>query len=250
MKYFSPLITSLLWVLSVVAGGPLAAQDGTDPLQIILNLEKKMYVSGRAEMVMTHTDKNGIKDDFSFIAYAKDNNQKIILRVLAPARMMGNDMLFQERNVWVFDKKAGREMKIPANQSFGGTGFSYGDVLRLNYSSNFLPKITQTLDDGWILELSAKERDAPYFRVTLEIARDFSPRKGTCWSRTGEVVKEMVWSQVRDAGTGPKPQTLTVTSPLDPGEVSVLTIMQETRRDYPDHIYNRRNLSARLEEKL
>lgn len=247
--FFKTNLAAGMAVLFLTAS-PLGAQTEIDPVQIVQNMEKKMYVSGRAEMTMSHTDKTGTRDDFSFVAYTKDNNQKIILRVLAPARMLGNDMLFQERNVWVFDKKAGREMKIPANQSFGGTGFSYGDVLRLNYSSNFTPSISQTLADGWILELAAKERDAPYFRVTLEIASDYTPRKGTCWSRTGEVVKEMVWSLSKDVGTGLRPQTMTVTSPLDPGEVSVLTITKELRREYPDRIYNRRNLSARLEEKL
>ena len=184
------------------------------------------------------------------MVYAKDNNQRIILRVLFPPKIMGNDLLFQDRNVWALDKKTSREMKIPANQSFGGTGLSYGDVLRLNYSSNFNPTILETLEDGWIINLAAKERDAPYFRVVLEISRDFSPRKGTCYTRTGDVVKTMVWEDLRDAGTGMRPQKLTVTSPLEPESFSTLTIHRENRKDYPDNIYNKRNLAARLEEKL
>lgn len=236
-----------LLVLYLFNGLILQAQT---PGEMISAMEKKMFVNGKSELSLNSRDSQGNQEDYKFMAYAKENNQRIILRITFPPKIMGNDMLFQDRNVWVLDKKTSREMKIPANQSFGGTGLSYGDVLRLNYSSNFVPSIVETLEDGWILNLAAKERDAPYFRVVLEISRDFSPRKGTCYSRTGEVVKTMVWEDLRDAGTGVRPQKLTVTSPLEPQAFSTLTIHRETREDYPDNIFNKRNLSARLEEKL
>jgi len=234
--------------LSLVLTLPLWAQN--QGAEIVQAMEKKMYPNAKTEMVLKHTSNTGEVEEFKMVSYAKDNNQRIIVRFTAPARMIGNDLLMQDRNVWLFDAKAGREVKIPSNQSFGGTGFSYGDVLRLNFSDNYGSTVMETTDHDWTVELVAKMRDAPYYRVVLVVGKDYSPKKGSCYTRNGELLKEMAYTEVKDAGTGAKPLTVTVTSPLDPKDVSSLTLVKETKKDYPDNIFNKRNLSARLEEKL
>lgn len=226
----------------------LAAQP--QALDIVRAMEVKMYPNAKTDMVLRHSSGSGDVEEYKMTSYAKDNNQRIIVRFTAPARFVGNDLLMQDRNVWLYDAKAGREVKIPSNQSFGGTGFSYGDVLRLNFSDNYTAEIQETTAQAWTVELTAKLRDAPYHRVVLVIGKDYSPLKGSCYTRNGELLKEMAYTDVRDAGNGPKPLTVTVTSPLDAKDVSSLTVVKETKKDYPDNIFNKRNLSARLEEKL
>lgn len=242
-----PVLSLLLWGGTVFT---LAAEP--QAIDVIRAMEKKMYPNAKTEMVLKSTS-SGTVEEFKMTAYAKDNNQRIIVRFTAPARIVGNDLLMQDRNVWLYEPKAGREVKVPSNQSFGGTGFSYGDVLRLNFSDNytakFLPGDPGPTED-WTIELTAKLRDAPYYRVVLVVGRDETPKKGQCFTRNGELLKEMIYGEVRDAGTGAKPLTVTVTSPLDPKDVSTLTIVKETAKDYPDNLFNKRNLAARLEEKL
>jgi len=244
----TPTRTALTLGLALVLALPAGAQSTA--MGIVQAMEKKMYPNSKTEMVLKHTSNSGETDEYRMISYAKDNNQRIIVRFQAPARMVGNDLLMQDRNVWLYDAKAGREVKIPTNQSFGGTGFSYGDVLRLNFSDNYVPVIQGETAQGWTIELTAKLRDAPYYRVVLVVAKDFSPSKGSCYTREGELLKEMVYSDTRDVGNGAKPLTVTVSSPLDAKDVSSLTILKETKKDYPDNLFNKRNLSARLEEKL
>lgn len=227
----------------------LPAMAQSHPVEIIKTMEARMYPNSKTEMVLKSTSAAGT-DEFRMTSYAKDNNQRIIVRFSAPARMVGNDLLMQDRNVWLYDAKAGREVKVPSNQSFGGTGFSYGDVVRLNFSDNYVPTLQSSTDDAWILELVAKLRDAPYYRIVLTVGKDYNLRQGQCYTRNGELLKEMVYSDVRNAGNGVKPLTITVTSPLNPQDVSTLTILKETPKDYPDNIFNKRNLSARLEDKL
>jgi outer membrane lipoprotein-sorting protein len=236
----------------VLAGTPLGAESTApaDPRTIVQTMEKKMDPNAKTDMVLVHTDKNGTREEYRMTSYTKDNNQKIIVRFTAPARMVGADLIMLDRNVWAFDKASGRETKIPTNQSFGGTGFSYGDVLRLNFSDNYVPVVTAEDTKTWTLELTAKERDAPYYRIALVVGKDFNPVTGTCFTRSGDVVKTMAYTDVRDLGSGPKPVTVTVRSPLDEKDVSSLTVAAEQRKDYPDNIFNKRNLAARLEEKL
>jgi len=221
-----------------------------DALAIVKAMEKKMYPNAKTEMLLVHITSQGEREEYRMVSYTKTNNQKIIVRFTAPARMVGSDIIMLDRNVWAFDPASGREVKIPTNQSFGGTGFSYGDVLRLNFSDNYIPVLKTSDAQTWTLELTAKERDAPYFRIVLVIDRNFNPQTGTCYTRAGDLVKTMDYTEPKDLGAGAKPATITVKSPLDEKEVSSLTVVKEVRKDYPDNVFNKRNLSARLEEKL
>lgn len=242
-----------LLILAASLFAPLAAQSqpakNTAPSpgdDIVVKMEKLMFPDAKTVMRLESVF-DGKKETYEMTSFARDNNQKIIVRFSAPASMVGSDLLMLDRNVWLYDPKTAREMKIPSNQSFGGTGFSYGDVLRLNYSDNYSAAVSSETDASWTLELSSKQRDAPYHRIVLEVDRGYSPIRGKCYSRSGELVKEMAWSKTGDAGAGAKPLAVTVTSPLDPEDRSVLTIVSETAKSWPPNIFNKKNLSARME---
>lgn len=258
----TPIRAALAFAAALFAVLPVAAQragqagaPGTAPVAdsaaaaIIRAMEKKMYPDSRTGMTLESTH-DGIKERYVMTCFARDNNQRIIVRFHAPANMVGSDLLMLDRNVWLYDPSSGREMKIPSNQSFGGTGFSYGDILRLNFSDNYTPVVAGEDAASWTLELTAKERDAPYNRITLVVSKAYDPRSGKCYTRSGELVKEMVYSQVADAGGGKKPLVISVTSPLDPKDRSVLTITSERPKTYPAQVFNKKNLSARLEEQF
>ena len=243
-----------IWAV-ILAGaavcGPLFAQEppAADPVQLIRNAERLLYPDARAVARLHFQAADGRSEDYGAIYFARDRNQKIIVRMTAPPSEVGNDLLMIEQNVWAYERKINRIMKVPSNQSFGGTGFSYGDVVRLNFSDNYSASLKAEEEKVYRLELIAKDRGAPYYRIMLEIARPGGwPLQGICYARNGAVVKEIRYSEVRDIGTGAKPVVVTVTSPLDPGAVNTLTLVKEERRDLPDRIFNRRNLEARLEE--
>ncbi len=236
--------------LSAALALPLTAQSApptADANVIVRSMENLMYPDAKSELTLVSTV-GGKTETYAMTSYARDLNQLIIVRFREPAKLVGSDLLMLDRNVWLYEPKAGREMKIPSNQSFGGTGFSYGDVLRLNFSSNYDASVISQTDDSWTLELKARQRDAPYSRIELAVSKDYLPLSGKCFTRTGELIKEMVYTAVADAGAGKKPLTVTVTSPLDPEDVSTLTVVRETRRTYPPNVFNKKNLAARLEE--
>jgi outer membrane lipoprotein-sorting protein len=231
--------------------GQLLAQEAApaDPVELIRNAERLLYPNARAVARLHFQSANGKTEDYGAVYFARDRNQKIIVRMTAPPSEVGNDLLMIEQNVWAYDRRINRVMKVPSNQSFGGTGFSYGDVVRLNFSDNYAASLQSADADVYRLDLIARDRNAPYYRIRLDIARKGGwPVQGICYARNGSVVKEIRYSDVRDIGTGAKPVVVTVTSPLDPGAVNTLTLVREERRDVPDQFFNRRNLEARLEE--
>jgi len=252
----------LTWIPALVAlivgGSGLSAQDrpsgdvaAPDARELIRRVERIMYPDAKAVATLHFKAGNGREENYGMIYYTRDRNQKIIVRMTAPDSAVGNDLLMIEQNVWAYDKRSNRIMKIASNQSFGATGFSYGDVVRLNYSDNYNPELKGETADSYRLELTAKDRGAPYYRIELDVdKRGGWPVKGVYYARNGSVVKEITYADVRDLGTGMKPVVLKVITPLDPGAVNVMTLLQEGFKDLPDRIFNKRNLETRTEEKL
>lgn len=246
-------ILAIVLVLDAGIGTALSAQDAGAPTaeELIRRAEAIMYPNARAVVSLRSTEVDGRTEEYGAISYARDRNQRIIVRMTAPSSQVGNDLLMIEQNVWAYDRRANRVMKVPSNLSFGGTGFSYGDVVRLNYSDNYRPVLTGETAEEYHLELTASDRNAPYFRIELSIARKGGwPVRGICYARNGSVVKELRYSDVKDVGTGMKPVVLTVTSPLEPKAVNVMTVLREEPKDLPERLFNKRNLETRLEEKL
>jgi len=238
-------------ILAAITCMPLSAQEMgvVDPAELIRRAERIMYPNAKAAANLHFTAPDGRTEDYGALYYARDRNQKIIVRMTAPAAEVGNDLLMIEQNVWAYERRINRVMKVPSNLAFGGTGFSYGDVVRLNFSDNYSVTLKATNEKTYVLELIAKDRNAPYYRIQLEISRTGGwPVSGVCYARNGSVVKEIRYSDVRDIGTGAKPVVVTVTSPLDPGAVNTLTLLKEEPMDLPDRMFNRRNLEARMEE--
>lgn len=234
-------------VAAPAAAPPAAGAPSADDL--VRTVEKIMFPDEKA-VVKLHFKSESRNEDYEMTCYTRDRNQKIIVRMTAPAAQVGNDILMIDQNVWTYDKRANRVIKVASNQSFGGTGFSYGDVVRINYSDNYSAALKSETADGYVLELTAKDRNAPYYRIELTITKQGLPVKGIHYARNGSVVKEITYSEVKDLGTGKKPVMLTVKSPLDAGAINVMTVTLEASKSLPDRIFNKRNLETRMEENL
>ena len=242
-KVFVPVVFSVLLLAGISAFG----EDGD---YIIEQVDRLMHRNARSESTLVFTAGESEPEEYRMITHTKDNNQKVVVRFLYPPHLVGNDLIMLERNVWQYEKRAGRTMRVPSNQSFGGTGFSYGDVARLNLSDNYSGEVVSENDELWTIDLKAKQRDTPYFRIVMKVKKQgFIPVLGTCYARSNSVIKTMEYSDVVEFNGKLKPSKITVRSPFVPDEVTVLTLESEVLKDYPDRIFNKRNLAARLEER-
>lgn len=225
-------------------------ESAVDGQQIITKVDELMNTDCKMQVSLRFYTKDGLDESYEMTSYTKDNNQKVIVRFSAPASSVGNDLIMLERNVWLYQKKAGRIVRVPSNLSFGGTGFSFGDIVRLNMTDSYIGKITDEDEDTWLVELNGKDRRVPYDRIELRVAKDgFIPIHATCLSRTGNVIKTIDYSEVKTVNGRRKPTVLTVRSPFSDHEVSVMAFSDEVPVELPDHVFNRKNLALRLEER-
>jgi outer membrane lipoprotein-sorting protein len=239
-------------LLSVLAFAVMAGLSAEEPMEIVKKCEAIMFPNAKAKISIFFQSTSGKTSStvtYVMNTFCKDNNQKVIVRMVSPADAVGNDIIMLEKNVWLYDRNAGRTVAVPNNQAFGGTGFSYGDIVRLNISDNYTAVLKSENADSWTLGLTALERTAPYYQIDLVIKKNqYIPVKGTCYGKNGEIVKIMEYSEVKYLGGVMKPSVLKVTSPAAPGDVSIMTTLSEEIKTYPDNIFNKTNLSLHQEE--
>lgn len=240
MKYFCAFL--LFWTLT-----PAWAAA---PAEIIEKVDELMNPQAKVMLRLTFKKNGSVNEMYVMKTYARDNNQKVIVRFTEPASSIGNDLIMLDRNVWMYQQSAGRTLRVPANLSFGDTGFSYGDIVRLNLKDNYDATVTNETDRQWVLDLTAKDRQSPYHRIEFTVAKDgFMPVKAVMLSRAGQVIKTIDYQNVKSVNGDEKPTELLVTSPLSPGEESTMTYEEETPMELPEQYFNRQNLALRLEER-
>ncbi len=234
----------LFWVVLPVSAWAM------DPPEIIEKVDALMNPPAKVLLRLTFKKNGKVDEQYEMKTYARDNNQKVIVRFTAPAASIGNDLIMLDRNVWMYEQNAGRTLRVPANLSFGDTGFSYGDIVRLNLKDNYDATISQEADKQWVLDLTAKDRQSPYHRIEFTVAKDsFMPIKAVALSRAGQVIKTIEYQKVERVNGRDKPTELRVTSPLSPDEESTMTYTEETPMELPEQYFNRQNLALRLEER-
>lgn len=218
---------------------------------IVDKVDKLMNPEARVTIRLEFEKRGRVEERYEMKTYARDNNQKVIVRFTAPATSIGQDLIMLDRNVWLYEQKVGRTVRVPANLSFGGTGFSYGDIVRLNLKDNYNPTIKGESTDSWVLDLAASDRSSPYYRIELTVAKDgYRPLKAVTFSRAGKVIKKIVYKDPKSVNGRKKPTKLVVVSPLTPGEESTMIYEYEQTMQLPQRLFNRRNLALRLEERI
>jgi len=221
-----------------------------DANQIIKNVDRLMFPGAKSEIRLVFNKGAAKAEEYDFISYSKNSNQKIIIRFLAPQSIVGDDLLFIDQNVWSLDKKSGRIMKIPSNLTFGATGFSFGDVVRLNMEDNYSAQIVKQDNSEWFVNLTSKDRNAPYYRIELEVKKNGCiPVKGICFGRNNKIIKTMEYEDVKSINNEMKPTKVIVKTPLLPGQLSTLILESETFKSFPDSIFNKDKLKEHLESR-
>lgn len=236
----------LIIMLGVLAVPGAFAQDAAE---IVRQIDRTMNPNCQMQGVLEFYESGKLVETYRMTVRARDNNQKVIVRFRAPARQVGNDLIMLEQSVWAFDVKSGRTMKVASNQSFGDTGFSYGDIVRLNLTDNYSAAISAEDAGTWTLTLTATQREAPYARIEMVVRKNgVYPVEARCFSRSEKHLKTITYSEVKTVNGRTKPTVISVYSPFEPDNLSVMRFSDELFKEYPDYLFNKRVLETRQDE--
>jgi len=149
-----------------------------------------------ANLTMTLTDKNGIKQSREIQLFQKEGGKRLI-KFLKPADVKGVGFLsLPNDEMYIYMPVLGKVRRIAShvkNQSFMGTDFSYEDIGGEKVSEGNNIKSFKEEEGSYLIEFSSTKKDASYSFVKMIINKEtFIPSKTEFYDKAGKLCKVML----------------------------------------------------------
>ena len=157
----------------------------------------------------------------------KSQDDKIRTWFFEPASAKGQEMLRVGDNMWVYMPNLTRALRLASRESFQGGDFNNADVLRVNYVADYNAKLIPSGDDKlWLLDLSAKTKEAAYDRIKLWLYKDKQqPAKAEYYAASGKLLRSAVFEDVKNFHGHERPAKITMRNELASKRFSEMTML-------------------------
>src|SRR5690606_29688071 len=135
-----------------------------------------------------------------------DGDQRGHIRVIAPARDAGQAFLMNGDDLWVYNPRLGRSLRLPPSgrsNAFMGSDVSYNDLVGRDLEKDYTPALIPGDEESIRLELTPRQgAPTPYGRVLIDVeAETLAPRWVDYYDQRGQVVKRLTLSHYQQVGT-------------------------------------------------
>ncbi len=132
------------------------------------------------------------------MAVLKKGDDKFRIAFQEPAAVVGQELLRQGDNLWVYMPNLKRAVRLANRDSFQGGDFNNADVLRVKYEADYTGTVSAD-GDAWVLELKAKTTAASYDKIKLWLRKaDTMPTKGEYYTASGKMLRKAEFSDLKD----------------------------------------------------
>jgi outer membrane lipoprotein-sorting protein len=202
-----------------------AASRAVDAAQILKEYDKLMgpaYFEG--DFAMTAHRADGTTRTYEMKVW-KGGDDKFRANFTAPSAAKGQEILRVGDNFWVYMPNLKRAVRLAARESFMGGDFNNADVLRVNYTADYDPKIESENDDTWTLELKAKTPASAYDRIVLRIhKKDYMPMEGHFFAASGKELRAADFTDPKDFHGHKRPAVVVMKNMIEPAKRSDMTV--------------------------
>ena len=171
-KLFTLIMVLIMsWAISTTAQ-ELSALDIVKKSDAIANAPKDQHQFSRMILI----DKDGDEKERKTEMYQKGDEMRLV-RFLSPADQKGIGFLSLPDDVKYLYLPAFRKIRRIAshikNQNFAGTDFSYDDMSSFKYAEEYNPRLIETTDKLYVLELTPKPNvKKDYSKLKLWVRKD------------------------------------------------------------------------------
>jgi outer membrane lipoprotein-sorting protein len=239
-------------VLSIFIQAPLA--QAPDAQSILGGMEQVLAPDDYRMLVdMKTTTAKGDERLMSLEIFYKRGTGSF-MELLAPARSKGIRFLERDQGLWMYNPRGGggRAVRLSAREAFQGTVFSNSDLSDSRFTADYVPTLAgieqyDHPDLGSIrayrLSATASSAASAYGRIDFWVAvLDLIPLKMEYYAKSGLLFKTMRLEQVRQLAGRPRPTLMIMESRTDPGNQTVVTIIEMDLRDNPPSLFSQGNL--------
>lgn len=227
MKQFRIGLAVLATLAALAGHGAAPAQEVADETLKQVNAYVN-FPDSVTRMEMQVLRGKNVETEYEMKVYKLDA-QRMRIEFLQPTREKGRKILRVGDKMWMFLPDLGKPIVISARQSFLGSSFSNGDLLRTDLVADYTSTVlrTEALDsvDAQVLELKARSNEVAYDRILIWIDKQtHRPLRQEFYTLSGKRIKVLSYSKPAKLGGKEVNTVMTVESDLNPNESTVMTI--------------------------
>ncbi|MCD4771834.1 MAG: outer membrane lipoprotein-sorting protein [Bacteroidales bacterium] len=193
-------LSVLVSALFLLIGFSTNAQDA---ITILKNMDDVMYspkdMTGKTKIILI--DKAG-KEKTREADIIQKGTDKRIFRFTAPSSQAGIAVLSLPNDVmYLYMPAFGKERRISSSvksQNFAGTDFSYDDMESKPNSEKYTPKLLETEEDKYVLELIPISKKSSYSKVIMKVHKThFYPISAEFYDKGNRKIKEGISAYIK-----------------------------------------------------
>lgn len=136
-----------------------------------------------------------------------DGDQRGLIRVTAPPREAGQAFLMDGDDLWLYNARLGRSLRLPPSGRTGaflGSDVSYNDIVGRDLERDYVAAFAEESSSEGLIVLELTPRPGaptPYGRVLIGVeAERLAPRWVDYYDQRGQVVKRLTLSEYLEDG--------------------------------------------------
>ncbi len=228
MKYFYAVL--LLFTLSLKAFGE----------DLLAEVDKYRNPSDSYTMLVKIQSSNE-KEEAKFLVYLKGNS-KTLIKVLAPKKNLGRNMLMMAENMWVYVPNIRRSVRVSLNQKLTGEAAN-GDISRMRWSGDYSHVVEKKEAKEWQLFLTATKEGLTYSKIRVWIdAKDKRPLKAQFLTLSGKTIKTATYEDYKKSLGMNRPSRIHIVDNLRKDQFSDLFIENMENKNLPDSMFTEKSL--------
>ena len=189
-------LSVLATVLILIVG--LFTSNAQDANAILKKMDDVMYApkDQDSKIKLVLIDKNN-KEKTREATVLQKGTDKRLFKFTSPSSQAGISFLSLPDDImYLYLPAFGKERRIAThikNQKFAGTDFSYDDMEAKPYSDKYIPKLLNTEEDVYILDLTPKANiKTDYSKLLITISKsNYYPTKIEYYDKAGRKIKEL-----------------------------------------------------------
>ncbi len=232
-------LVSGVWSTAACSTDTLSVAEGPDGEEILLQVDRNLNPeSYEMYRKLINVEPDGSKKEFVLYTIKKGQDRMIAL-FLSPASEKGRSTLRLDENMWLYLPNVGRPIRITSLQSVVGGVFNNSDLLRLDYSTEYLVESLEDNEGEYLLRLKARTGTVAYDHLEMVVNKEhILPTEIRCYASSGILIKTLRYSDMKDFGNGVvRPGMLETDSPLQKGYRSVMIFAKIKAREFTDEVF-------------
>ena len=240
-------LTSILFALAALMGGAAGAAPSPQEILVASDLVRNPdFPFGLTNTLVEY--RQGKQTDSSVLAIysradAHGGQFRSLVRYVAPARDANKLILFNGKDLWLYDPASKASIRLSPQQRLLGQA-SNGDVVTVNFAGDY--KATEAVEEdtqdgsrqtrhAYRLNLAPSNPDATYHRIEMWVdTANARPIKARFYAESGKLLKTAYYRRYQNVFGVERPTETVIIDGLEPDWVTVMRYADWVKRDVPE----------------